>query len=82
MADQDLPKIAAGARKRIALRVEERLGTTPERFGEPLSGSLRGYWKLRVGDYRVVFKVGAGEVWILAIVHRKDVYPRATRRAK
>lgn len=61
--------------------IEARLSTSPERFGAPLSGSLRGYWKLRVGDYRVVFKVGEGEVWILAVLHRKDVYDRASRRS-
>lgn len=81
MADQDLPKISTEDRRRIARLIEARLGTSPERFGAPLSGSLRGYWKLRVGDYRVVFKVGEGEVWILAVLHRKDVYDRASRRS-
>jgi len=81
VADDDLPKITAQARGRIARSIESRLTTSPERFGVPLSGSLRGYWKLRVGDYRVVFKVSAAEVWILAILHRKDVYGRAARRS-
>jgi mRNA interferase RelE/StbE len=80
VADQDLKKISAANRKRIARSIETRLATTPERFGAPLTGSLRGYWKLRVGDYRVVFKVDADEVWILAVVHRRDVYDRASRR--
>ena len=81
VADQDLPKISTENRRRIARMIEARLSTSPERFGAPLSGSLRGYWKLRVGDYRVVFKVGEGEVWILAVLHRKDVYDRASRRS-
>jgi len=29
---------------------------------------------LRVGDYRVVFKIVGNEVWIFGIIHRKDVY--------
>ena len=81
MADQDIPKLPAEARRRIARLVEARLGTSPERFGVPLTGSLRGYWKLRVGEYRVVYKVGEGEVLILAVLHRKDVYDRAPRRS-
>ncbi|MEK7860373.1 MAG: type II toxin-antitoxin system RelE/ParE family toxin [Chloroflexota bacterium] len=81
VADQDLPKISTENRRRIARMIEARLSTSPERFGAPLRGSLRGYWKLRVGDYRVVFKVGEGEVWILAVLHRKDVYDRASRRS-
>lgn len=80
VADQDLPKIPAETRRRIARSIETRLGTSPERFGAPLKGTLRGYWKLRVGDYRVVFTVGGGDVWVLAVLHRKDVYDRAPRR--
>jgi mRNA interferase RelE/StbE len=78
----DLPRISVDARRRIARMIELRLGTDPARFGAPLSGSLRGYWKLRVGDYRVVFKVAETDVWILAIVHRRDVYERAMRRLR
>jgi mRNA interferase RelE/StbE len=59
------------------------LTTAPERYGVPLTGSLRGYWKLRVGDYRVVFKIiSAADVLILAILHRKHVYERASRRTE
>jgi mRNA interferase RelE/StbE len=46
----------------------------PEECGEPLRKTLKGYWKLRVGDYRVVFKVEGEEITILGIRHRRDVY--------
>lgn len=82
VADQDIPKIPAEARRRIARAIEARLSTSPERFGMPLRGSLRGYWKLRVGDYRVVFKIGRADVWVLAVLHRRDVYERAERRLR
>ncbi len=42
--------------------------------------TLKGYWKLRVGDYRVIFKVVGNEVWIFAIINRKDVYSRIIKR--
>lgn len=80
--DEDLPRLPPGTRDRIARQIESRLTTAPERFGAPLTGTLRGYWKLRVGDYRVVFTIGRDEVWILAILHRKDVYGRAVRRSR
>ena len=38
--------------------------------------TLKGYWKLRVGDYRVVFRVVEKEVWVFGIINRKDVYDR------
>ena len=78
----DLPKISSEALRRIARLIDTRLGTEPARFGAPLAGSLRGYWKLRVGDYRVIFKVIGRDVWILAVVHRRDVYERALRRLR
>lgn len=80
VADQDLKRIPQQSRARIARAIETRLTSAPERYGSPLAGTLRGYWKLRVGDFRVVFKVERSEVWIMAIVHRKDVYERVARR--
>jgi mRNA interferase RelE/StbE len=81
VADHDIKRLAPGVRARIARSIAERLTLAPARFGAPLSGSLRGYWKLRVGDYRVVYKVDAQTVFVLAIVHRREAYERAARRA-
>ena len=72
--DEDLPLIDRKTKERIQKAIEERLRTAPHDYGEPLRKSLKGYWKLRVGDYRVVFKVIKSEVWILGIRHRKSVY--------
>jgi len=69
----DLPLIDQRTKDRIRKAIKERLQTAPHHCGEPLRKSL-GYWKLRVGDYRVVFKVIESEVWILGIRHRKSVY--------
>jgi mRNA interferase RelE/StbE len=52
----------------------------PHEYGEPLRKTLKGYWKLRVGDYRVVFRVDGDEILILGICHRKEVYPLMERR--
>ena len=81
MADEDLLRIPAAARQRIARAIVSRLTSEPLRFGVPLAGTLKGYRKLRVGDYRVVFDIRASDVWVLAVVHRKDVYQRAGRRS-
>jgi mRNA interferase RelE/StbE len=77
IVDEDLPKMPANIRERLVLSLETRLATNPERYGAPLRGPLRGYWKLRVGDYRAVFRIGGNEVWILAILHRSRVYESA-----
>lgn len=45
-----------------------------------LRKTLRGYWKLRVGDYRVMCKIEGEEVWALGIQHRKTVYEDIVQR--
>ncbi len=69
----DIPLINSKLRRRIKKAIETRLTTAPHQYGEPLRKTLKGYWKLRVGDYRVVFKIVESEVWVLGIIHRKDV---------
>jgi mRNA interferase RelE/StbE len=76
----DLPLLDAKLRTRIKNAIETRLAIAPHLYGEPLRKTLRGYWKLRVGDYRVVFKVVNEEVWILGIIHRKKVYKAIEKR--
>lgn len=77
---EDLPLIDQRTKDRIRKAIEERLQTAPHDYGEPLRKSLKGYWKLRVGDYRVVFKVIESEVWVLGIRHRKSIYGDIGRR--
>ena len=76
----DIPKINEKLRLRIKKAIEERLQTAPHQYGTPLRKTLKGYWKLRVGAYRVVFKIIENEVWILGIIHRKDVYRKIEKR--
>jgi len=76
----DIPLLNAAFKKRIRKAIEERLMTAPQQYGEPLRKSLKGYWKLRVGDYRVVFKVVDNEVWVYGIINRKDVYEMILKR--
>jgi len=76
----DIPKLDSRLRNRIEYAIKTRLSTAPHQYGEPLRKTLKGYWKLRVGDYRVVYKIVEGEVWILGIIHRRDVYGKIEKR--
>ena len=75
-----LPLIDAKIQKRIKTAIEMRLLIAPHQYGEPLRKTLKGYWKLRVGDYRVVFKIMDQEIYILGIIHRKKVYEKIGKR--
>jgi len=76
----DLPKIDNQNKTMIKRAIEERLATQPEAYGKPLQRTLKGYWKLRVGDFRVVFKIIGDEILILAIMHRKNIYSQVKKR--
>lgn len=77
---EDLPEIPGNMRERIRRAIEERLLIDPEKYGEPLRRGLRGYRKLRVGDYRVIYKVNRESIAIFKIGHRKEVYRGAHLR--
>lgn len=78
----DLPRIDPAARERIRKAIETRLGEMPQYHSEPLRKTLKPYRKLRVGDYRVIFRVDGDRVFVLAVLHRKDAYQRARRRTR
>ena len=80
--DVDIPALNKKIRSRIKKAIETRLTTEPHMYGEPLRKTLKGYWKLRVGDYRIVFKIMKNEVRILGIIHRKKVYDKIGKRSK
>ena len=77
---EDLPEIPRNIRERIRNAIEERLLADPEKYGEPLKRGLHGYRKLRVGDYRIIYKVDKENIAIFKMGHRKEVYRRAHLR--
>lgn len=72
----DLPRINRNLQDRIRKAIETRLIVDPIRYGEPLRRSLKGYRKMRVGDYRVIYEICGSTIRIYAIGHRKDIYER------
>ena len=50
----------------------------PVLYGKPLRKTLKGYFKLRISDYRLVYTVKKKIVTVLivAIAHRKEIYKK------
>ena len=70
----DAAGIAKSMRERIRKAIETRLASNPALYGKPLRGTLAGFWKLRVGDWRVVYAIRDDDVIVFAIKHRSRVY--------
>jgi mRNA interferase RelE/StbE len=61
----------------VALRILEsiaRLGETQSGDVEPMRGEWQGCYRLRVGEYRVIFRYLEDGLEILTVGHRSDVY--------
>ena len=76
VVDEDIPRLPKSVRNLIKRAIEERLSIDPVGLGKPLRYSLKGHRRLRVGDYRIVYRIAQDEqlVTIVVIKHRKDVY--------
>ncbi len=60
----------------IKNKIENELSYDPLRKSVALKGQFKGFYKYRIGKYRVIFKLSKEEVLILIVKigHRKDVY--------
>ncbi|MBI4374177.1 MAG: type II toxin-antitoxin system RelE/ParE family toxin [Deltaproteobacteria bacterium] len=71
---KDFPKLDRPTLKRIRTTIEDRLMTAPVDFGKPLKYTTENLRSLRVGDWRVIYKITEKQVIVLRIGHRREVY--------
>lgn len=76
----DIPDLSGEMKRRIKQALEDRLLTHPDFYGKPLRGWLAGMRKLRVGNWRIIYRIVDNEVRILIIGHRSKVYRCVLRR--
>jgi mRNA interferase RelE/StbE len=74
-AFRQLTKLSSDVQKRVAMKIE-RLRDDPFPAGCKKMAALPDTWRIRTGDYRVVYQVHRGVllVLVLTVGHRKDVY--------
>ena len=78
---EDLSRLDSVMRKRVLAAIESKLTTHPHIYGEPLHFELRGYWRLRAADWRIIYEIlDKNTVLIHMIGHRSDVYDQLKRR--
>lgn len=78
---KDVSTIPAKMALKIRQAIENKITVSPFDCGVPLRGALKSCYKLRVGDYRIIYDVLSDKkVLILIIAHRREVYQVAERR--
>jgi mRNA interferase RelE/StbE len=72
---KELAKLPVEVKQRIASKIEE-LKTNPYPPGVKALKNGEGRLRLRVGDYRVIYRVEADQlvIVIIKIGHRKNIY--------
>lgn len=84
--EEDFKKINKHNQSVILKTIYKKLGVEPEKYGVPLRNKLKGYWKLKISHYRVVYRIEKDlvQVLILKVGMRRDeeVYKEMFRRIK
>ena len=74
-ACKEIKKLPRDIQQRVVNVIESTLIINPY-IGEHSHGEFKGYYKIRVGDYRIIYTLENEEciILIVRISHRKDVY--------
>jgi len=77
-AAKEIQALDGSIKKIIKRAIEEKLMIDPLKFGLPLRRNLSGFFKLRVGNYRIIYQIKDNEVivLVLSVGHRRDVYKK------
>jgi mRNA interferase RelE/StbE len=72
---RDLKAIDKTWQRKILDAIHKKLSSNPY-IGKRLVGELSPYYRLRIGDYRVIYEIHDQQliVLIIKVRHRKDVY--------
>jgi mRNA interferase RelE/StbE len=83
---EDFKRIDRTGQKRIMKAVRKKLTEEPKAYGKPLSGEYKGFWKLKVGPYRVVYEIIESQVtvYVIKVGYRRDseIYKELAKRLK
>ena len=80
-ARKQLSKMDSSVSKKIYAWVDKHLEgcDNPRALGKALTGNWAGYWRYRVGDYRLIADIQDDKIIIVIaeVAHRKEIYKEA-----
>lgn len=63
--------------RKTAIRILKKISSlskNPQKYGIPLRGKFKNKYRIRIGDYRVIYWIEKDILWIIAVGHRKGIY--------
>lgn len=82
----DFEKINKHDQSIILKTIYKKLSVAPEQYGSPLRGPLKGYWKLKISHYRIIYRIDKNtiKVFVLKVGIRRDetIYEEMLLRMK
>jgi mRNA interferase RelE/StbE len=77
-AEKQFAKLAPPVQQQIVSYLKSRVLTLsdPHLLGKPLRGTMKGLWRYRVENYRIVCELRDSELLVLVLKmgHRRDIY--------
>lgn len=75
-AEKQFYKLNRDIQERLTKAIDEKLAVNPKKYLIPLSGDKAGFYKFRVGNYRLLCSKNDEKLNILVVKvkHRKEVY--------
>lgn len=65
--EEDFKKISKHDCSITLKTIYKKLSHFPKKYGSPLRLDLKGYWKLKISNYRVVYKIEQDEIRVLVL---------------
>ena len=65
--EDDLRKLDQSDKKLILKAIYKKLSLDPENYGAPLRGEYKGCWKLRMGDFRVIYRIVKDKILVVVV---------------
>ncbi len=67
VTEEDFKKIDPSHQSYVLRTIRKKLSLDPESYGKPLRGEFKGYWRLSVGDFRVIYRIVKNKILVLVI---------------
>jgi len=74
--EKEIAALPHQIRDRVIQAIRKLSDDPRPRGARKLGGEMRGAWRIRVGDYRVLYDIedDQGLVIVLAVLHRREAY--------